>query len=59
MFSDCRYLTTIDLSNKKLKKLEDLSHMFFNCFSLKSVNLKKFTEMKIKKWIICFINVNL
>ena len=49
MFSECKNLTSIDLSNKELKNLEDLSRMFFNCSSLKSVNLENFTLKEIEK----------
>ena len=67
MFLECKNLTSIDLSNKKInysklesesesksnskskKKVFNCSSMFFNCLSLKSVNLENFTLMKIEK----------
>ena len=53
MFSECKNLTSIDLSNKKIKNSEgkffNCSSMFFNCSSLKDVNLENFTLMKIEK----------
>ena len=54
MFSECKNLTSIDLSNKELKNLEsesdfNCSSMFFYCSSLKDVNLENFTLMKIEK----------
>ncbi len=52
MFSECKKLTSIDLSNKKLKKLEDLSHMFFNCLSLNSVNLENLENKKYGLYVL-------
>ena len=53
MFSECKNLTGVDLSNKKIKNSEgkffNCSSMFFNCSSLKDVNLENFTLMKIEK----------
>ena len=43
MFSDCKYLESVNLScfinNKKLK---NMSHLFSGCSNLKSINLSYF-----------------
>ena len=39
MFSFCKSITSIDLSNFKSQKVTDMSYMFFCCLSLKSLNL--------------------
>ena len=67
MFGECSSLKMIDISNFSVKKLKDISYMFFNCFSLKKIYYPKiiindifiqniFKGCKQLKNIICKFN---
>jgi surface protein len=42
IFADCSSLETLDLSNFKTSKLNNINNMFSNCTSLKDLNLSNF-----------------
>ena len=44
MFHDYIFLTYLNIkfNNSNTKKVIDMSHMFYNCYSLISINLKSF-----------------
>jgi len=47
MFSGCRSLTSLDLSNFNTKQVTDMSCMFEDCSSLKSLNLSNFNTEQV------------
>ena len=47
MFSGCRSLTSLDLSNFNTKQVTDMSCMFEDCSSLKSLNLSNFNTSQV------------
>ena len=47
MFSGCRSLTSLDLSNFNTEQVTDMSCMFEDCSSLKSLNLSNFNTRQV------------
>ena len=47
MFSGCRSLTSLDLSNFNTKQVTDMSCMFEECSSLRSLNLSQFNTEQV------------
>ena len=47
MFSGCRSLTSLDLSNFNTEQVTDMSCMFEDCSSLKSLNLSNFNTSQV------------
>ena len=48
MFSECIYLTSLDLSNIITNKVTNMKNLLFNCSSLTSLNLSNFNTKKVK-----------
>ena len=65
MFSDCSYLTYINLSNFNTQKVINMREMFFNCKSLTNINLFNFHTQNVTdmSWMfshcLSLININL
>jgi len=59
MFSDCKSLTSLDLSNFKMEKIKNIGGMFYGCNSLISIDLSNFDAKKVNNmgYSICFIDV--
>ena len=47
MFSYCKNLTDIDLSNFNTQNVTNMSHMFIGCASLKNINLSNFNTQNV------------
>jgi len=47
MFSSCKQITKIDLSNFKTKEVTDMSYMFYFCSNLKEVNLSNLSTENV------------
>ena len=58
MFSDCRCLLSLDLSNFNAQNITDMSYMFFGCESLLSINLSNFNTQKVTTMEHMFFNCN-
>ena len=50
MFSDCRTLTNLNISNFDTQNVKDMNNMFLGCFSLKRENI----ILKDYKILLCF-----
>ena len=47
MFSDCKSLTNLNLSNFNTQNVINMNHMFFSCESLSNLNLSNFNTQKV------------
>ena len=47
MFSECKQLTSIDLSNFDSSLITDISYMFYKCSKLKNINLANFNTSNV------------
>ena len=47
IFSNCNYLTTLDLSNFNTSNVTNMSSMFSNCFKLTTLNLSNFNTINV------------
>ena len=47
MFSDCRALTTLDVSNFNTQNVTDMSFMFFNCSAITTLEIAKFDTKNV------------
>ena len=47
MFSNCKNLTTLDVSNFNTSKVTDMNHMFYYCGNLTSLNLSNFDTSQV------------
>ena len=54
MFSFCKSLTDIDLSNFNNQNVEDMSYMFYGCDSLTNINLYNFNTQNVKNMSYMF-----
>ena len=54
MFSDCKALTAIDLSNFNTEKVEQMRNMFDRCSSLTSLDLTSFNTEKVTNMDVMF-----
>ena len=48
MFSDCKSLTNLDLSNFNTQSATDMSYMFYSCEKLKILKIKNLIQKKLK-----------
>ena len=58
MFSDCEYLTKLNLSNLNTQNVENMSHMFYNCKSLTDLDLSDFDTQNVTNISYMFYNCN-
>ena len=56
MFSSCKQIIRIDLSNFKTKEVIDMSYMFYFCTNLKSINLSNLDTKNVKNMSNMFSN---
>ena len=47
IFSNCKSLITLDLSNFNTQNIKNMSDMFFNCKSLITLDLSNFNNQKV------------
>ena len=47
MFSECEYLTNIDLSNFNTQNVTNMCYMFYECNSLTNIDLSNFNTQKV------------
>ena len=58
MFSDCKLLTYMDLSNFKMQNINNIGGMFYGCNSLKSIDLSNFETQKVNNMGYLFYGCN-
>ena len=58
MFSDCEYLTKLNLSNLNTQDVENMSYMFYNCKSLTDLDLSNFDTQNVSNISYMFYNCN-
>ena len=58
MFSDCEYLTKLNLSNLNTQDVENMSYMFYNCKSLIDLDLSNFDTQNASNISYMFYNCN-
>ena len=56
MFSSCKQIIRIDLSNFKTKEVTDMSYMFYFCTNLKELNLSNLNTENVKNMSNMFSN---
>lgn len=56
MFSSCKQIIRIDLSNFKTKEVTDMSYMFYFCSNLKELNLSNLCTENVKNMSNMFSN---
>ena len=56
MFSSCKQITKIDLSNFKTNEVTDMSYMFYFCTNLKKINLSNLNTKNVKNMSNMFSN---
>ena len=58
MFSNCKNLSSLDLSNFNTEKVTDMQKMFYNCNKLSSLDLSNFNTEKVTNMSGMFYNCN-
>ena len=58
MFSDCEYLTKLNLSNLNTQDVENMSYMFYNCKSLTDLDVSNFDTQNVSNISYMFYNCN-
>ena len=58
MFSDCKSLTYIDLSNFKMQNINNIGGMFYGCKSLSNLNLSNFNTQNVNNMGYMFYGCN-
>ena len=57
MFSHCKSLSSLDLSNFNTQNVTDMVYMLYNCKSLSSLDLSNFNTQNVIDMDICSIIV--
>ena len=58
MFSDCKYLTSLNLSNFNTQNVTNMSYMFYNCEHLINLDLSNFDTHNVNNMNHMFFNCN-
>ena len=58
MFSDCKYLTSLNLSNFNTQNVKNMSYMFYNCEHLINLDLSNFDTHNVNNMNHMFFNCN-
>ena len=54
MFDDCRYLTTLDVSNFDTKNVTNMGYMFYECYGLTTLDVSNFDTKNVTDMRLMF-----
>ena len=58
LFSECKSLKNIDLSNFNTQNITDMSYMFYKCYSLTNIDLSNFNTQNVTNMSYMFYECN-